>query len=130
MGRMQQFFAHGFKAAGIVGGFVFAIPIACSCGGFSVWAVLAAFFTFLLGSCLGMIFLWPLIWRLGLRFNGAPFQEGDSVQILIGPHRGFVTRIYELWPTRGQVRVDLGEQAKKEVKDVFLDVQVCRAQED
>ena len=51
---------------------------------------------------------------------------GDRVQILAGPHRDRVFRVYEVWDERCQVRVDLDEEAKKEFTDVFSYTQVCR----
>lgn len=67
-----------------------------------------------------------VIWRLRRRFNGAPFRSGDLVRILSGRHRGVVTTVYEEWPERDQVRVDLGEQAKRDVQDVFSCVELIR----
>jgi hypothetical protein len=66
------------------------------------------------------------IFRLGAKLNGAPFHVGDPVRILMGPHRNRVTRIYEIWKERGQVRVELDQQARESVKDVFEFTQVCR----
>lgn len=71
------------------------------------------------------IFLNPLF-RLGSKLNGAPFHVGDEVRILIGPHKGRLVRIYEIWDSRHQVRVDLNEQARNGVKDVFSFVEVYR----
>ncbi len=79
-----------------------------------------------LGAIVGMMTLGPVIYHVCRFLNGGPYQAGDNVYILVGPHRGRVVTIYEVWNTRGQVRVDLGEQAKREVKDVFDDLQVCR----
>ena len=58
--------------------------------------------------------------------NGAPFHRGDRVQILAGKHKGKVVRVYDEWPERKQVRVDLGDQAKRDVEDVFSEVELCR----
>jgi len=49
--------------------------------------------------------------------NGFPFHKGDTVQILVGKHKGHVAKVYDEWPERNQVRVDLGE--KETVADVF-----------
>ena len=62
--------------------------------------------------------------------NGAPFAIGDRVRVLGGPHRGLVTRIHACWPTRRQVRIDLGEDARRKVTDVVSEWQVCRVADD
>jgi hypothetical protein len=66
------------------------------------------------------------IFRLGAKLNGAPFHVGDPVRILVGPHRNHLTRIYEIWDERREVRVELDPQARESVKDVFEFTQVCR----
>jgi hypothetical protein len=66
------------------------------------------------------------LWHLRAKINGAPFRKGDVVQILVGQYRGQVACIYEEWRDRKQVRVDLGEQAGKDVEDVFSYIEVCR----
>jgi phosphate/sulfate permease len=73
-----------------------------------------------------LFILGPIYYARG-RLNGAPFHEGDHVQILVGPHRGRVVRVYAIWAERNQVRVELGEQTKKGASDVFSYFQVCRA---
>ena len=60
--------------------------------------------------------------------NGAPFQEGDIVQVLVGEYQGQVGRVYEEWNDRKQVRVDLGDQAKKDLKDIFSFNKICRSE--
>jgi hypothetical protein len=104
--------------------------VAISCGAFSFWSVVAILAALPLGAVLGMLVLGPLIRIFVNSLNGAPFQVGDSVQILIGPYRDRVVRVYEIWPSRGQVRVELGEQAEKSVKDVFWNFEVCRERTD
>ncbi len=42
-------------------------------------------------------------------------------------YKNTVTRVYETWEERGQVRVDLGDELKTSVKDVFCGVEVCRS---
>ena len=66
-----------------------------------------------------------MFWRYRARVNGSPFSTGDHVRILVGPHAENVVTVYEVWEERGQVRVSLGEQAKRELKDVFGYLQVC-----
>jgi prepilin-type N-terminal cleavage/methylation domain-containing protein len=48
------------------------------------------------------------------------------VQVIAGAHAGRIAAVYEEWPSRNQVRVDLGESEWTEVKDVFLYVQLCK----
>lgn len=66
------------------------------------------------------------LFLLSAKLNGAPFHIGDRVCILVGPHLGRVVQIYEIWSERGQVRVELNEQTREEVKDVFSYNEVCR----
>jgi hypothetical protein len=79
----------------------------------------------LVGLLSSMIVLPPL-YRHRARVNGAPFRKGDAVRILCGRHRGTVAEVYEVWLERGQIRVDLGDAARKEVKDVFYLTDVLR----
>jgi hypothetical protein len=79
-----------------------------------------------LGWILGGVILWPLVSSVGRTVNGAPYAKGDQVRILIGAHRDRLVRVYEVWPSRHQVRVELDEQAKMTVKDVFMYNEVCR----
>lgn len=62
--------------------------------------------------------------RLRARINGAPFMAGDAVRILSGPYKDHVATVYVVW--KNQLRVDLGEEARLEFKDVFSFVEVCR----
>jgi hypothetical protein len=64
--------------------------------------------------------------HLGAKLNGAPFNVGDRVRILVGPRRDQVVRIYAVWKERNQVRVELDDLAKEKVKDIFSFTQVCR----
>jgi hypothetical protein len=73
----------------------------------------------------GWFVLGPLYYGQALR-NGAPFRVGESVRLLTGPHAGRVVRVYEIWAERNEIRVDLGEQARDRVEDVYAYVQVCR----
>ena len=53
------------------------------------------------------------------RLNGAPFQEGDLVEILVGPNRGRLTRVLETWEWRGMVKVALVNPATPTRKSIF-----------
>ena len=82
-----------------------------------------------LGLCLavfpGMFVFGPLMHAVS-RVNGSPFRVGDEVMIVCGKHAGRVARVYALWEERRHVRVDLGEQERKAVTDVYSETQVCR----
>jgi hypothetical protein len=58
--------------------------------------------------------------------NGGPFHRGELVQVIAGPYAGRIAAVYEEWPSRNEVRIDLGESEWKERKDVFSHVQLCR----
>lgn len=87
--------------------------------------LLMPLFSCALAGIPGPLILGP-IFHLGAKLNGAPYQVGDPVRILVGPHRNRLTRIYEVWKERRQVRVELDQQARESVKDVFEFTQVCR----
>jgi transcription elongation factor len=53
------------------------------------------------------------------QLNGAPFQPGDVVEILVGPNRGRVVRVLESWDWRGMVKVDLGAPATSKRRGIF-----------
>ena len=124
--KIQYFFAHGLKIPASGGALILGTGVAISCGALSFWAVVAILAALPLGAVWGMLVLGPFIRLFIDSLNGAPFQVGDAVHILIGPYRNRVVRVYEVWPSRGQVRVELGEQAEKNVKDVFWNFEVCR----
>ncbi|MBN1788395.1 MAG: hypothetical protein JW806_08370 [Sedimentisphaerales bacterium] len=63
---------------------------------------------------------------LRAKINGAPFYKDDTVYILIGEYQGQVAKVYEVWNDRKDVCVDLGEQAKNELKDIFSFNEICR----
>jgi hypothetical protein len=94
--------------------------------GVLVWIVLAAIPAALIGLILGVIFIWGFLSHIAALFQGWPFKVGEEVVILTGKHKNTVAQIYEIWKERGQVRVDLGEELKESVKDVFGAVEVCR----
>lgn len=77
----------------------------------------------------GLIPLCPFF-RLLEKLNGAPFQVGDQVMILRGPHHGKIAEIYEIWESRNQVRLDLGPAEKCAVTDCFCYMEICRVLDD
>ena len=92
-----------------------------------LWILIAAIPAGIIGLILGVIVIWQiLLSHPAARIQGWPFKVGDEVVILTGRHKNTTATIYEIWEERGQVRVDLGEELKKEVKDVFCAVEVCR----
>jgi hypothetical protein len=102
----------------------------------SVWSVARFAGLLVVAACLGaMLGAFPCGMFLGIILNsvearnGAPFQQGDEVVILSKRFPGRVTRVYEVWPTRHQVRVELGEDERREVTDVFSYTDVCRRRE-
>lgn len=74
----------------------------------------------------GWFVLGPIYYGRG-QLNGAPYKIGDRVHILVGEHRDRVLTVYEVWESRDQVRVDLGEDAKRATKDVYAYSEICRA---
>jgi len=124
---MQYFLAaHGLKLAACGGAVILAVVVGWACGGFSFWSVIAVFLAVPMGSVLGLLFLSPLIGAVVSKINGAPFHLGDAVRILVGPYRDRVGYIYAMWIERNQVRVELNEQAKNDVTDVFGYNEICR----
>src|SRR5262245_38860048 len=124
--------AAGFSAAiGIVWalGVLFGnlqFPEVLADSGVALWTVIAAIPTAALGWILGMLLIGPPVYWIASRLQGAPFHDGDHVWVLVGQHKGTLTHVYEVWMERGQVRVDLGPDAKEKVTDVFGWVEVCR----
>lgn len=92
----------------------------------SLWSLLLMLLSLPLGWFLGGAVIWPLVGSIASKINGAPFAAGDEVCILVGQYRDRVVRVYEVWKDRHQLRVDLDEQRKNEVKDVFSFHEVCR----
>ena len=68
----------------------------------------------------------PPLYHLRAIRNGAPFQEGDYVHVLVAPYQDVIARVYEIWTDRNQLRIELGADAKRAVEDVFSFVEVCR----
>lgn len=81
------------------------------------------------GSALvGPFVLGPIYFHRA-RLNGAPFQVGDPVRILVGPCRGRVVRVLASVDGRGMVTVYLGETVggkRKRRRDTFEETQLLR----
>jgi hypothetical protein len=67
--------------------------------------------------------VFPLVVYICECMNGGPFKVGDTVQILTGPYRGRVTRIYSTWQGC-TFRVQLGLEEQKTYKDIFCSDQL------
>lgn len=72
----------------------------------------------LVSAITGWFILGPMYDARGIT-NGAPYQAGDEVLILVGERRGNVARISEAIEARDRVRVQGG--------DYYRYVQICRA---
>jgi len=90
------------------------------------WIVLAAIPAAGIGYIFGAAFIWGILGGIAARIQGWPFAKGDEVVILSGKDRGRVTRIYEVWEPRGQVRLELGDKARETITDVYCAVAVTR----
>ncbi len=92
-----------------------------------IWIVLAAIPAAAIGWIIGFVLIWrQLLGQIAAWLQGWPFEIGDQVWILTGEHKNQVAMIYEVWTERGQVRVDLGPEAKKTCDDVYCATAVCR----
>ena len=81
------------------------------------------------GAVIGLLVAWSffkIVWRVRMWINEGPFHKDDLVQVIAGAHAGKIAAVYEEWPSRNQVRVDLGEAEWTEVKDVFSYIQLCK----
>jgi hypothetical protein len=98
--------------------------------------VMLLFVSVLLAIILGFFLSLPLAWILlspsyhaqSLR-NGAPFHAGDRVRILVGPHRGRIVEVREIWDFRNQVRVEIDAKATEDATDEFSPTEICREKE-
>ncbi len=82
-----------------------------------------------LGAMIGFVVSWiffKVLRHIRVWINGGPFHKGDLVQVIAGAHAGRIAVVYEEWPSRNQVRIDLGESEWAEVKDVFSYVQLLK----
>lgn len=82
-----------------------------------------------LGICvaalLGPFVLGPIYhWRAEV--NGAPFQPGDRVEILVGANRGRVARVAEVWDWRGSLQVEFTEPVPRRDKTSFALTEVLK----
>src|SRR5579863_3153360 len=101
-------FAHTIPIAACSGAMILTVAVSWKCapairsGGFSVSIILAVLSSIPLGLILGYFLLGFPLFFIGRLTNGAPFHEDDWVRILIGPYKGQVVRVYEVWKERNQ----------------------------
>jgi len=86
-----------------------------------ILALPVGYFTAIL---LAWFVLGPIYYGRALK-NGAPFHPNDKVLILVGPYRGYISRVYKSWQG-DSVRVELGQKAKDDFKDIFGPTQILK----
>jgi hypothetical protein len=89
-----------------------------------VHVILLSILVFLCSAVIG----WPIIgtiYHYRELENGGPFKVGDYVQILVGANKGKVAQVYSTWQG-SSVRVDLGQDLKDELKDIFSSTQLIK----
>jgi hypothetical protein len=84
---------------------------------FAVVVIVSSVLGFLVGVVAASMML-PPIYEFRERLNGGPFKVGDSVQILVGPHRGKISTVVSPWQGRSY-RVKLDEESERTFKDIF-----------
>ena len=80
--------------------------------GFVVWGLPA-------GMLLGILLHYRSM------MNGGPFKPGDTIQVIGGIYDGRITKVYGGWQG-STVRVELGEDAQREFKDIFSPYQLLK----
>ncbi len=131
---IQIFFAKtwlwslAFWVCPVIIGVIILMPFYSNLQGFSDF-VLAIASAAVFGFFCTQIPLFSLS-QIRMKINGAPFRQGDTVHILAGKHKGETACVYDVWKDRNQIRVDLGDQAKEDVKDVYSYLEVCRKSSD
>lgn len=124
---------YAVAAAGAIGMAAFSARILMPTVALSPWGITRFALLMMVAGCLGLVLgaffgsmLLTVVYKWVAHRNGAPFRPGDTVVILSRRYPGHVTRIYEVWAERGQVRVVLGEAERRDVTDVFSFADVCR----
>jgi hypothetical protein len=140
--RMQQFFAQQWP--GRIWNAVIPLMVAVAtvrATGFSfelladwytaLWSVGIFILGLLLGYFVAILIGWPILGPIyydrELK-NGGPFKVGDTVQILAGPHKGRIARVYSTWQGNS-VRVELGEEAAMRFEDIFQPIQILKEED-
>lgn len=91
--------------------------------------ILAIAVAYPLGALLGILVFGGLLYPVVAWLAGAPFAVGDKVMILRGPRKQKITEVYEVWDSRGQVRLRLSDDEREAVADVFSCYEVVRIKE-
>jgi transcription antitermination factor NusG len=94
-----------------------------------VEGILAIAAAYGLGALLGMLILGRLLYPVARWLAGAPFGVGDKVMILRGPRTRKTAEVYEVWESRGQVRLRLSDEERDAVADVFECYEVFKIKE-
>jgi len=92
---------------------------------FAWFVLLAVILGFFLAIFPGWFIIGPLYYAREVK-NGGPFKIGDTVQILCGPHKGRISRVYSTWQGN-TLRVELSASEKEKFKDIFEPAQLLRA---
>jgi hypothetical protein len=123
----QQLFAARAFWSGSFFGITFCFALAVGMRGFP--DPLRTILLLPAGAMCGAVVGWTglkTLRRLRMRKNGGPFRKGELVQVIAGPRAGTVTTVYEEWPAKNRVRIDLGEEDAKKRRDVVSHVELCR----
>jgi hypothetical protein len=121
-----------------VGGVMLVSVVSITCAGLFtgsanalsvVEGILAIAAAYGLGALLGILILGRLVYPVVYWLAGAPFAVGDKVMILRGPRIRKIAEVYEVWDSRGQVRLRLSDEEHDAVADVFLGYEVFRIKE-
>lgn len=80
---------------------------------------------YLVSGLVGWFIFGPL-YHYRAEVNGYPFRPGDRVEILVGPSRGRVVRVADVWEQRGEVRVEAPESAGGKKRTVYQFTQVIK----
>lgn len=86
----------------------------------------------LLGFCVVALiapFILGPIYHYRAELNGAPFQTGDRVAVLVGANRGHVARVVEVWDWRGDLRVEWDASVSRRNRTIFGFAQVIKVAE-
>jgi hypothetical protein len=135
--RLQYVFAHSvtictwggaLALAVFVGRSLLRSPTQLLDKSFLFWFVFEILISLALGWTLSGFFISPFVCTFVGKLNGAPFHVGDLVQILVGQHQDHVARVYDVWAERRQLRIELSEQERNDVTDVFDYFQICKLQ--
>ncbi len=95
------------------------------------YLVIFALLGYLVSILVGWPILGPMYYDRSVK-NGEPFQTGDTVQVLVGPHRDRIVRVVKVfdiaaWAGAHRIEVDLGADGNQD-DIVFRATQVLRVE--